>query len=147
MVKSSTIKFEPGSFPMSKFMSFGMVICFIMAILCLAGGVDFYYLHPKLAQPYHKFLLFILFFGNLAVAIRCYQIRNDKIEIDDEGVRRVKKNGIRSSLTWKEISKILDKRTMQQFILSNASGKKRVVIDYQFRDFQDIRDRILLKLQ
>lgn len=146
MAKGSTMKFEAGTFPMSKFMDWGMKACLAMAFLCLVGTAELFF-HPKLSRPFDWYITLFLFFGNLAVAFRCYQIRNDKIELDDEGVRRVGRNGTRSSLAWKEIAKIQDKNKMQQLILSNAAGTKRVVIDHQFNNFQDIRERIMMQLK
>jgi hypothetical protein len=143
MARGSSSKYEPASYPMTKLITWGMYACVVMALMCLGEMYSMRFLHPKLAQPYHWLLTIVLFLGNVTVAVLGFRIRNDRIEINDEGVHRVMSNGKRVTLEWKDISKLIENKGARKFILSNEKNTKRIVVDATFKNAGEIKERIL----
>ena len=80
--------------------------------------------------------------GTIFLCKHLLKLSKSLLEISPKGVARVEAGGERVFLAWDEISRVYERRAMQQLAVADPSGAKRVVIDYQFKDYDGIRERI-----
>ncbi len=83
----------------------------------------------------------------LVPAIYCFwhgpQIRNSKIEISPTGISRFEENGTHVFIRWDEVSGLMKRERMKQLGVYTLDPSKKIMVDYQFERFEQIRDRVL----
>ena len=135
------------SYPMTKtLLAFGLV-CFIG--LGLIWVLWTFYQEPK-QTVFLKILLGVLlgiFFGCVYFCRYLLKVRKSRIEISPKGISRVGGDGTSQSLNWNEIANISENRQWQQIVLANQEKTTKVVIDYQFKDFDEIREKVFDELE
>jgi hypothetical protein len=110
----------------------GLLLCLGLGIAAAKHGLK----SAVLCLPISLLLLaFLAHVGRLS---------GRSLQVNEEGISiRDKKGNSLGSLAWTELSKVTERRTMAQLALWDKNGTRRVLIDQQFRNFEQIRYRLL----
>jgi hypothetical protein len=79
-------------------------------------------------------------------ALRKTRRMHDRIEIDDRAIHRVSPQGIRQSIAWRDVRKVMDGGGGRAIKLVDGSGRK-LQADYRFEEFDYLRTLIQGRLQ
>jgi hypothetical protein len=75
--------------------------------------------------------------------IQVRQAARRSLQVSDQGVSVSQQDGTPiGAITWSELSKVNERRAMQQLVLRDSSGNPRVLIDYQYEYFYALRERV-----
>lgn len=71
-----------------------------------------------------------------------YKARKSKIEINSDGIARTEGNNSSLFLSWDEVRHLSEAPGMQRLVLMDDKGFKKIKIDYQYENFDHIRETI-----
>ena len=122
------------------FLIFSGFIFFELARVFL--GMD-----PKIGNPLFAEWLFSI--GGIATAtfgILCLwqgpRVKAAKIEITSSGIARLEKDGSSVFIKWEDVARLTKRERAKQIGVYSLYPPKKIMVDYQFEGFEQIRDRI-----
>ncbi|HEY5037984.1 MAG TPA: hypothetical protein VIJ93_02820, partial [bacterium] len=121
------------------------LLFFVGSVVAIIGSIQDQ--HSKIAHPMVMWV--VLGFGSLFwLALAVYalvwgsQISKSKIEISSGGIARLEKDGSRVFIRWDDVARLTKRERMKQIGVYSVSDTKKIMVDYQFERFEQIRDRI-----
>ncbi|MFN2376944.1 MAG: hypothetical protein ABR538_10430 [Candidatus Binatia bacterium] len=117
-------------------------------VLC-AGACLFSLLLPWLEPEGNHWLLVLMclavFGGCLYVGVAVVRKSHDTVEVAGDGLYQHSPNGPSLFLPWNEIADVQAQNVMQRLVVADASGTRRIFIEYHLQGFGELRRLVLEK--
>jgi hypothetical protein len=88
-------------------------------------------------------ICFFLFGTFSLLSIRSFSRFRDSVAVHAEGIWYLRRRGEATFLAWPEVAKIQANDTQQRLVLSDASGGRRIRLEYQLENFRKLREFVL----
>lgn len=122
----------------------------IMMLVCAAicAGFAVWAAVMQLLHPERDFLIVLLLVllmcgAGFVYSLRVVRYSRDRIAVNSEGIWYLARNGPPTFMTWTDVGEVKANDTMQRLILTDASGKRAIRIEYQIEKFSALREFVL----
>lgn len=117
----------------------GSLFCFGLVAFALA---------LRLTDPAQTSLAVVLpcvaLFGSLGTfCLRSFGRLRDSVAVDSEGIWYLPRKGESTFIAWREVGSVSAQDTQQRLVLLDATGGRRIRLEYQLEDFGRLRDFVL----
>jgi hypothetical protein len=117
----------------------GSLFCFGFVAFALAW---------RLTDPAQASLAVVLpcvaLFGSVGTfCLRSFGRLRDSIAVDSEGIWYLPRKGESTFIAWSEVASVSAQDTQQRLVLRDATGGRRIRLEYQLEDFGRLRDFVL----
>ncbi len=125
-------------------------VFFLLFFIFTVADVVYETFHPSSHIAHPWVMLGILYVGCpfwAGCAYYCLihglKVSKSKIELSDAGIARLEKDGSKVFIRWDDVARLTKRERMKQIGVYGLSDNKKVMVDFQFERFEQIRDRIL----
>ena len=121
------------------------VLSLAASVLGCLGTLAFALVLPDATDP-------LLFTGSLACFASCLwmsvaalRVSRDTVEADEEGLRLLSPGAPAVVLPWTEIAEVRFEQVMQRLVVRDASGARRIHMEFHLERFGELRDLVLAR--
>jgi hypothetical protein len=131
----------------------GGLFILLMGLACVAGGVTTLlgYGVSKFNPLFSEIFFFISGSAYIALAVYCLgwglKVKYSKIELTQLGIARLEKNRSRVFIKWEDVTRLTKRELMKQIGVYSLDPTKKIMVDYQFEGFEQIRDRVFKEFE
>ncbi len=131
----------------------GGLFILILGLTSVVGGVMTLmgYGDTKVNPLVNEIIFLVFGPAFIALAVYCLwwgvRVKYSKIEITQSGIARLEKAGNRVFIKWEDVARLTKRERMKDIVVTSLDPSKKIMVDYQFEGFEQIRDRVFMEFE